>query len=192
MRPLTLAVAVAGLALSPRTARAEPCAALMSEFEAYLQGAWIPATYGFYRPVVRFTLMGNRRAQDWVEYTTGQLTYVHGSSPVTRFEDYAAITGRGQQLFSDRPYFADPWSTCWGCGFSPDAPDSLGVRFAADPRAGEQDGDVRLTWESWGSPSTVLETECRGEYLYAFYGDDEMYVFAFELGHQWCPNPWNC
>lgn len=192
MRPLASVVALSCLSL-PGVARAESCDALVSELAAFTTLSAIPSTYGWYVPVVAFTLVGNRRSQDWAEYTTGELRYVVGNSPAYQFTDYHRIAGHADQLFSDRLFWGTDWwgDTCWGCGFAPDAADSLGVAFAADTRAGADYGDVRLTWESWGSPSTVLETECRGDYLYAFNGADEMLVFTFEPRWRWCGG-WDC
>jgi hypothetical protein len=163
--PWLLALGV--LAAFPTPAAAGSCDALIDDL-----ATWVSQPPGLYGDIhqVHFVLVGNRQTLDRAEYTVGELSHAGGWSSGGMYW-LQTLSGDGYQRFSDRTRDWVP--------FDPYAGDVLGVSFLIDPAAGDAFGDLTLTWRSEANRTATLETECRGDYLYAFDGEEEMFAFTF-------------
>lgn len=166
-----LLVAVACVAFTAVTARAQSCQPLLDDLVAHAV-----KQDGNY---VAFQMVGNREATDWAQYTTGTLRYQPG-----RFIDWRyfppRFTGEGTQSFSDRVWTEPPPPDgLFGVAhpFSPYAQDKLRVSFNLNPLLGHN--DLTYTLLSWGNASSTVKPQCQGNYLYAFL-NDQMLVFTFK------------
>jgi len=167
--------AVLLVGLGAENARAQSCNALLGDL---VNHASTPLGGG--ENYVTFKMVGNRGGSDWAQFTEGELHY-HPAVFTGWYFIPARFGGDAKQSFSDRIWSEPPpQGGLFGTPhpFNPYAKDDLRVSFNINGWSSDY-GKLTYTLLSWGNASATVDTQCQGDYLYAFL-NDQMLVFTFK------------